>query len=91
MDGWSDTYHCRALINSANGQRSGRQHWTECSDLGAQSMHAAGQSKWTDGQQLLVDPHQVAANAKAGLLCRWHIEWHQPRAREAPIAAPLGP
>jgi len=54
-------------------------------------MHAAGQSKWTDGLQLLVDPHQVAANAKAGLLYRWHIEWHQPRAREAPIAAALGP
>ena len=75
------------IVGAAQLSRCRAQEWTECSVLGAQSMHAGDVHDGLDGLRLNAGFALEAANARAGqgyqlLVCR-----HQPRALDSPVQA----
>ena len=65
----------------------GAQELTECSVLGAQSMHAGGGHNGLDGLQLNASIESEAANARAGQEYQPWVRGHQPRALGKPVQA----
>ena len=75
------------MFGVAQLQPVGAQELTDCSDLGAQSMHAAGQSKWTEWLRLNVRVASEAADARSGQDYQVLVRGHQPRAQGKPVQA----
>ena len=68
------------MFGVAQLQPVGAQELTECSDLGAQSMHAAGGLNGLTGLRLNAGLAPEAANARAGQGYQLPVRGHQPRA-----------
>ena len=68
------------MFGVAQLQPVGAQELTECSDVGAQSMHAAGRTGWTAWLRLNAGLASEAANARSGQGYQVPVRGHQPRA-----------
>ena len=79
------------IVGDAYLSRCRAQQWTDCSVLGAQSMHAGGGHNGLDGLQLNVSIASKAANARAGQEYQVPVRGHQLRALGTPVQAVLVP
>ena len=75
------------IVGSAQLSRCHAQEWTDCSVLGAQSMHAGGGHNGVNGLRLNVSIALEAANARAGQEYQPWVRDHQPRALGSPVQA----
>ena len=80
-----------AAIFVARLHRVGAAAAADCSDLGAQSMHAACRLDGLDGLRLNAESASEAANAKPGQDYQLLVRGHQPRALVTPVQALLVP
>ena len=75
----------------AHLSRVGAAAAADCSDLGAQSIHAACRLDGLDGLRLNAESASEAANAKPGQDYQVLVRGHQPRALVTPVQALLVP
>ena len=75
------------IVGDAYLPRGRAQQWTDCSVLGAQSMHAGGGHNGLVGLRLNVTIALAAANARAGQEYQLWVRGPQPRALGKPVQA----